>query len=133
MEDTSTNMRILYIDDDNGINTENEFDTLKEEITDRFGAPYPEAVELFNIVRLRILCKEVGIRSLREKDNEIELSFEQSRVDIISLLQKVNANKRIYSISPTDHNTLHVFKVFEDNIQKLSFLKDLFNKSPMDN
>jgi transcription-repair coupling factor (superfamily II helicase) len=109
------------------LRTENELDSLKDEIKDRFGHPPSELLELFSIVRLRILCKEVGIRSLREKDNELELGFEQSRVDIISLLQKVNANRRVFSISPADHNTLHVYRVFEDNIQKLEFLKDLFD------
>ncbi|UCB47238.1 MAG: transcription-repair coupling factor [Spirochaetota bacterium] len=111
-----------------GVNAENELDTLKEEIIDRFGSPPPELVELFDIVKLRILCKEVGIRSLREKDNELELGFEQSRVDIISLIQKVNANRRVFSISPADHNTLHIYKTFEDNMQKLGFLKDLFDE-----
>ena len=56
-----------------------------------------------------------------------QLVFEKSRVDILKLIQKVNKNRKLFGISPKDHNTLHVYRTFDDNILKLDFLKDLFD------
>jgi transcription-repair coupling factor (superfamily II helicase) len=103
-----------------------ELDDLREEMHDRFGAIPDELNELFVIVRLRTLCRNTGIRLFREKENELQLVFEKSRVDIIGLLQKVHENRRIFSISPRDHNTLHIYRVFKDNAEKFDFMKELF-------
>jgi transcription-repair coupling factor (superfamily II helicase) len=106
---------------------ENELEELHEEMRDRFGAIPEELNELFVIVRLRTLCRNVGIKLLREKENELQLVFEKSRVDIIGLLQKIHENRRIFSISPKDHNTLHVYRVFRDNAEKYDFIRELFD------
>jgi len=109
------------------VRNRDELDELKEELKDRFGRMPEELNELFNVVKLRILCRDVGIRILREKENELQLIFEKSKVDILRLISKINKNKRIFNISPRDYNTLHVYKVFQDNIEKYEFLKDLFD------
>ena len=104
-----------------------ELDEVREEMHDRFGAIPDELHELLVIVRLRTLCGNAGIKLLREKENELQLVFEKSRVDIIGLLQKVNENRRIFSISPRDHNILHIYRVFKNNAEKYDFLKELFD------
>jgi transcription-repair coupling factor (superfamily II helicase) len=100
---------------------------LEEEILDRFGSPPHPLRELLLVVRLRVLCMAVGIKHLKEKPNELQLTFEKSRVDIISLIQKVNQNRKIFSISPRDYNTLHVYRSFSNSTDKYRFLKELFD------
>ncbi len=109
------------------IKNKKELDELKGELHDRFGAVPEELHELLHIVRIKILCKYVGIKALREKENELTLTFDKARVDILRLISKINKNKRIFSISPKDYNTLHVYRVFHDNIEKFDFLNDLFD------
>jgi transcription-repair coupling factor (superfamily II helicase) len=109
------------------LESENELDELHEELRDRFGLIPEELLELLTIVQLRILCKRVGIRVLREKENELQLTFEKSTVDILQLIAKINKNRRIYSISPREKDLLHIYKVFRDNKEKYDFLKDLFD------
>ncbi len=123
----SENLRIEIYKRLAGLRSKGELDELKEELSDRFGTLPDELIKLFSLIRLRILCKDAGISHLRERDNELELTFEKSKVDIISLIQKINENKKIFSISPKDYNTLHIYKMFEDNIDKLDFLKELFD------
>jgi len=106
---------------------EDELEQLREELVDRFGPVPEELEELINVLKLKLLCREVGIKQLREKENELVLVFEKSRVDLITLVQKINKNRRIFSISPRDYNTLHIYRVFRDNIEKFDFLKDLFD------
>ncbi|MCK4803041.1 MAG: transcription-repair coupling factor [Spirochaetes bacterium] len=110
-----------------GVKREEELDEFKVELLDRFGAIPRQLQELFTVVRLRVLCRNVGIKCLREKENELQLIFEKSRVDIIKLVQKVNKNKRLFSISPKNYNTLYVYRMFQDNTAKLEFLKDFFD------
>jgi len=104
-----------------------ELDDLKEELTDRFGVIPEPLTELFKVVQLRALCKNVGIKHLREKENGLQLTFEKSRVDIISLIQKIEKNRKMFSISPRDYNTLHIYRVFENSEEKYNFLRDLFD------
>jgi transcription-repair coupling factor (superfamily II helicase) len=109
------------------LRSEDELKDLREELSDRFGALPSELDELFKVVEIKVLCRNVGVKFLREKENELLLTFEKSKVDIIGLIRKVNRNKRLFSISPKDYNTLTVYRGFADNAEKLSFLKDLFS------
>jgi transcription-repair coupling factor (superfamily II helicase) len=109
------------------LKSEEELKDLREELGDRYGALPSELDELFRVVEIKVLCRNVGIKLLREKESELLLTFEKSKVDIIRLIQKVNRNKRLLSISPKDYNTLTVYRGFHDNAEKLSFLKDLFD------
>jgi transcription-repair coupling factor (superfamily II helicase) len=109
------------------VRSEVELEELREEMQDRFGAIPGELHELFVIVNLRTLCRNVGIKIFREKENELQLTFERSRVDIIKLIQKVSVNKKMYSISPRNHSTLYVYRAFNSNTEKYNFLKELFD------
>jgi len=109
------------------LESEDDLSELHEELRDRFGLIPEELLELLTIVQLRILCKQVGIRILREKENELQITFEKSTVDILRLIAKINKNRRIFSISPREKDLLHVYKVFRDNKEKYEFLKDLFD------
>jgi len=109
------------------VRSHSELNALIEEVIDRFGR-IPESFEnLIDVVKIRILCKEVGIRYLREKENEIQVTFEKSRINILNLIKKINEDRRIFSISPKDYNTLHIYKSIPDNRAKFEFLKELFD------
>jgi len=103
-----------------------ELKDLRSEITDRFGSIPARFEELLKVVMLRILCRDVGIKHFRERENELQLTFEQSRVDIIGLIQKISKNRKIFSISPKDYNTLHIYRVFDNSDERYEFLKELF-------
>jgi transcription-repair coupling factor (superfamily II helicase) len=113
-----------------GVRTEEELEDLREEMLDRFGTIPPELDELFTIVKLRVLCRSVGVKALRERENELLLTFEKSRIDIIGLLQKINQDRRMFLISPKDYNTLHVYRGFSSNAERYEFLKELFDYDP---
>ena len=110
--------------------TELDLQDLREEMQDRFGSLPGELDELFLIVKLRILCRNTGVKVLREREKELLLTFEKSRVDIIGLLQKINQDRKLFLISPKDYNTLHVYRGFASNVEKYEFLKELFDYDP---
>ena len=109
------------------VKDQGELNALIDEINDRFGK-IPDSLEnLIDVVKIRILCKDVGIRYLKEKDEEIQVTFEKSRVDILSLIKKINENRGVFSISPRNYNTLHIYKRIPNNRDKYEFLKELFD------
>jgi transcription-repair coupling factor (superfamily II helicase) len=112
------------------VRTEEELQELREEMHDRFGSLPRELDELYIIVQLRILCRSAGVKAVRERENELVLTFEKSRVDIIGLLQKINQNRKMFLISPKDYNTLYVYRNFASNAEKYEFLKELFDYDP---
>lgn len=115
-----------------GVQNALELSELKEEMVDRFGPIPDELAELFHVVRLKNMCRDVGIKNLKEKENELLLTFEKSRVDILKLIKKINENKNILTISPRDPNTLHIYRRFRDSIEKYDFLKNLFDYEEQD-
>jgi transcription-repair coupling factor (superfamily II helicase) len=110
-----------------GVRSRGELEELKEEMGDRFGRIPEELGELFNVVKLKVFCRHVGIRMLREKENELQLTFEKSKVDILTLITKIHKNRRLFSIPPRDLNTLHIHRTFESSLEKYEFLKELFD------
>jgi len=110
----------------NGVHGDEELADLREEMSDRFGKLPSELEELFENVKLKILCSRVGIRGLRERENELHVTFEKSRVDILTLIRKIEENRSIFGFSPHDPNILHVYRVFGDTREKYVFFKELF-------
>jgi transcription-repair coupling factor (superfamily II helicase) len=100
---------------------------LREEMVDRFGALPEVCEELLRVVKLRIMCRDVGIKYMRELENELQVTFEKSKVDIISLIQKIHQNRKHLSISPRDPNTLHIYRNLKTTEEKYEFLRELFD------
>ncbi|MFW6139345.1 MAG: transcription-repair coupling factor [Spirochaetota bacterium] len=123
----SEKLRIEFYKKLAGVRKKGELEEIREELADRFGPLPVEMHELLTVVELKNICRDVGIKQLKEMENELQLIFEKSRVDIITLIKKINQNRRIFQISPSDYSTLHVYKIFQGNRQKLEFLKELFD------
>ncbi|RLE09992.1 transcription-repair coupling factor, partial [Candidatus Aerophobetes bacterium] len=100
---------------------------LKEEMRDRFGPLPPEVYELFNILKLKLLCRDVGVKAIHSRNGYLQLTFEKSRVDIISLIQKIAKDRKLFRISPEDYNNLIINRSFNDNVEMYDFLRELFD------
>jgi transcription-repair coupling factor (superfamily II helicase) len=122
----SENLRVELYKRISGLSGESELEEFQEEMRDRFGEIPNELKALFIIVRLRILCKRVGIKILRDRDNELQLTFAQSKIDVMWLMRKISENRKLFSISPKDRTTLHIYRGFRDNTEKYEFLKEFF-------
>jgi transcription-repair coupling factor (superfamily II helicase) len=65
------------------ITTDDEFDRVYREIEDRFGPIPPEVHSVLSLAEMRIICRKLFIRSLKEQGGEIVVEF--SRVSKISI------------------------------------------------
>jgi transcription-repair coupling factor (superfamily II helicase) len=64
----------LYRQLDN-ISTEEQLEKFAAELTDRFGTPPPQAVELFDVIRLRWVCIALGFERAKVKNGLMILQF----------------------------------------------------------
>lgn len=82
---------------------------LREEMVDRFGKTPPMLDNLFEIIDLKILCRQSGVKSLSisHQDPKIEFS-DQADIDMDKLIQMIQKNKN-FQLTP-DHKLLIRFE-----------------------
>jgi len=66
-----------------GISSKEELERVHEELADRFGPVPDEVMSLLSLAEIRILCKKLGISSLRERQGQARVEF--SRVADVSV------------------------------------------------
>ena len=72
----------------------NDKDDLLDEITDRFGGPPEEIVNLWRVAAVRGLCRKMRILGISTRGNEMRLSFAENAVlDTDVLLKMLNGSR----------------------------------------
>jgi transcription-repair coupling factor (superfamily II helicase) len=115
------------------VNNEDEIRELSIELSDRFGKIPEEVSTLFEISRLKIISRDMGIESLIEKDKYIEIAFSnRSKVDPVKVINIRQIGKHEIDISPQFKNRIF-YKRFSSNVSMkvkrlVSFLSDIREK-----
>lgn len=69
-------------------------DDLLDEITDRFGEPPEEIVNLWRVAAVRGLCRKMRISGISTRGNEVRITFNENAVlDTDVLLKMINAGR----------------------------------------
>ena len=70
-----------------------EFDAVLAELADRFG-PIPEEVSsLLALAEIRIICRKLSIKSIKERQGEVAVEFQQvSNISIDKILKLIKDN-----------------------------------------
>lgn len=69
------------------IRSESEINDLLDELIDRFGEPTPPVLNLLQVARIKNLARTLGIKSISQKTNMIEVQLvDQPNLDVESLL-----------------------------------------------
>lgn len=98
------------------VKSEAEIRKLNEDLVDRFGRVPAEVGAIFEISRLKIKSGELGIDSIIEKGETIEIRFSKySRVDVVKVMQIKAAGKHEISIKPHEKDKIF-YKSFDSNI-----------------
>ena len=88
------------------VTEKDQLDSVWAELNDRFG-PVPDEVEsLLSLAKIKILCKKLSIRSLREKRGLVRVEFgEVYKINIDKVLNLIKLNNRI-KLDPVNPNQL---------------------------
>jgi transcription-repair coupling factor (superfamily II helicase) len=128
IEDSATKMEIYK--KILSVKSEEDIRRLSEELHDRFGAIPSEVSTLFEIGRLKIRASALGIESIIEKGELIEIGFSKfSRVDPMKVMEAMQGGKHEIVIKPNQPRKMF-YKGFDSNIaikvkRMVAFMNDV--------
>ena len=86
-----------------------EFDAVLGELADRFG-PIPEEVSsLLALAEIRIICRKLSIKSIKERQGEVAVEFNQvSNISIDKILKLIKDNPNSVRLNQKLPNVLFI-------------------------
>lgn len=120
-------IRLSYYKILSDINGTDDLDDIENELTDQFGKPPEEVLNLMGLMLIRKECKELSVINLSSGKESVSLYFTEhthlSTEKIIALTQK--ANKK-YSITPDNKLIVRIKKITWPRIyEEVSYLNSL--------
>jgi len=89
------------------VRTREELESLGAELGDRFGPPPDEAASLLALAELRIICRELSISSLREKNGMVKTEFGKvSKVKVERLIRLMKDSAGKVKLDPKQPNVV---------------------------
>jgi transcription-repair coupling factor (superfamily II helicase) len=89
------------------VRTRDELESLDAELCDRFGPPPDEAASLLALAELRIICRELSISSLKERDGMVRAEFAKvARVKVDRLVRLMKESSGKVKLDPKKPNVL---------------------------
>ncbi len=91
------------------ITTDAEFEAVLTELDDRFG-PIPEEVSsLLALAEIRIISRKLSIKSIKEKQGEVAIEFQQtSNISIDNILKLIKDNPGTIRLNPQKPNFIFI-------------------------
>jgi transcription-repair coupling factor (superfamily II helicase) len=83
------------------LKTEDDIDAFRIEITDRFGKPPQEVLQLLEVIKLKILCRQARVEKIDVGPKAIVIQFHESaKINTEKLLAYVAKNQKRIKIRP---------------------------------
>ncbi len=90
-----------------GIKTQNELDFVWNELFDRFGPVPDDVANLLSIAKIRIVCRKLQIRSLKEKGGEVHAEFADIyKVDVNKIMRLIKSSAGRVKLNPQNQGEL---------------------------
>ncbi len=114
-----------------GVSYREEIDEIKTNIEDRFGKIPKEVEALFYVAYIRIICKEMGIKEIIEKESKIELVFSNDKkIDFNKIMKEIkNSKGKIYLLGDKPNSIF--LKIDDDELpleKKWEYLKSFLER-----
>ena len=91
------------------ITTDQEFEAIVNELSDRFGPIPDEVSSLLALAEIRILCRKLEIKSLREKQGEVKVEFANTaNISIDNFMKLIKDNPGTIRLDPTMPSVLFI-------------------------
>jgi transcription-repair coupling factor (superfamily II helicase) len=89
------------------VRTKEELESVHGELVDRFGPPPDEAESLLALAEIRILCRDLAILSLKEKNGHLKVEFGKvSKVEVEKLLRLIKESAGRVKLDPKQPNVI---------------------------
>ena len=91
------------------ITTDQEFEAIVNELSDRFGPIPDEVSSLLALAEIRIICRKLEIKSLREKQGEVKVEFTNTaNISIDNFMKLIKDNPGTIRLDPTMPSVLFI-------------------------
>ena len=111
------------------VNDDEELQHLFSEIEDRFGPLPEEILSLMALAEIRILCRKMKIRSLKERNQQLEIEFGRvSEINIERLVKIVEQSEGKVKINPEKPNFLQVQTGIIGLKEKSEFIREMISR-----
>ena len=111
------------------ITTDQEFEAIVNELSDRFGPIPDEVSSLLALAEIRIICRKLEIKSLREKQGEVKVEFTNTaNISIDNFMKLIKDNPGTIRLDPTMPSVLFI-KLGKIGLkEKSEFIREKLNK-----
>lgn len=90
------NQKIKVYRDIVEINSLEELDSYRKELIDIYGKMPPEAMGLFEYIRIKFRARELGVCSAQEDNERCSIKFDREKVDVEAIFKLIQEGKIIY-------------------------------------
>ena len=98
---SEVNQRLVLYKRLSSARDENEIQLIRDELLDRYGALPPEAENLIEVIRLKVMARQMGIESITLKQNQLVFQVAAaSRIDVSRLIGLVSRKKSKLRVTP---------------------------------
>ena len=92
-----------------GITEDKELDSVVGELTDRFGPIPDEVSSLLALAEIRIICKKLAISTIKERQGEVKIEFQQvSNLSIDKIMKLIKDNPGTIRLNPQIPNAIFI-------------------------
>jgi transcription-repair coupling factor (superfamily II helicase) len=113
-------LRLAYYKLLSNINEPEDLDRIDQDLTDQFGKPPIEVINLFTMMLVKKICKNKGIKELKSGPKTLSLTFDsQTQISVDRILKLTQLENKKYKLLPGDRlvirmNELDWPKIYEE-------------------
>jgi transcription-repair coupling factor (superfamily II helicase) len=107
------------------VQSQEEMDSLHEELVERFGPLPEEALSLLSLAEMRVLCRRLSISSLRERNGVVSVEFSKvSKISVEKILRLIRESSGAIRLSPEKPNAIQIQTKAIGLNEKSAYLKE---------
>lgn len=107
------------------VQTRDELDQVYSELNDRFGTVPDEVISLLSLAQIRIICRQLFINSIKEKQGIIQIVFSKvSNIAIDKVLKLIKSSSGHVKLDPSKPNMLLLETGKIELKEKSEFIKE---------
>lgn len=117
-------LRLSYYKILSNIKDPDDIDRIDQDLTDQFGKPPMEVINLFTMMLVKRICKDKGIKEVKSGPKTLSLTFDpQTKVSVDRILKLTQLENKKYKLLPGDRLTIRMNEITWPNIyDEINFL-----------
>ncbi len=110
-------LRLSYYKILSNIKDPDDIDKIDQDLTDQFGKPPMEVINLFTMMLVKRICKDKGIKEVKSGPKTLSLTFDpQTKISVDRILKLTQLENKKYKLLPGDRLVIRMNEITWPNI-----------------